>query len=62
MPKSFADFHNLKYNEPEKWKFVKLDYQRRNDLLQHPELKLPNAENAILPEPKFTKYLLMKTA
>lgn len=57
MPKSFADFHNLKYNEPEKWKFVKLDYQRRNDLLQHPELKLPNAENAILPEPKFTKYL-----
>lgn len=57
MPKSFADFQNLKYNEPEKWKFVKLDYQRRNDLLQHPELKLPNAENAILPEPKFTKYL-----
>ena len=26
-------------------------------MLQHPELKLPNAENAILPEPKFTKYL-----
>ena len=36
---------------------MKLDYQRRNELLQHPELKLPNAENAILPEPKFTKYL-----
>lgn len=57
MPKSFADFQNLKYNEPEKWKFMKLDYQRRNELLEHPELKLPNAENAILPEPKFTKYL-----
>ena len=34
-----------------------MDYQRRNELLEHPELKLPNAENAILPEPKFTKYL-----
>nr|DAV10357.1 MAG TPA: minor capsid protein [Caudoviricetes sp.] len=57
MPKSFADFQNLKYNEPEKWKFMKLDYQRRHELLERPELKLPNAENAILPEPKFTKYL-----
>ena len=57
MPKSFAGFQEIKYNEPEKWRFMKLDYQRRNELLQHPELKLPNAENAILPEPKFTKYL-----
>ena len=37
----------MKYNEPEKWRFMKLDYQRRNDLLQHPELKLPNAEKAM---------------
>lgn len=57
IPKSFAGFQEIKYNEPEKWRFMKLDYQRRNELLQHPELKLPNAENAILPEPKFTKYL-----
>lgn len=57
MPKSFADFQNLKYNEPEKWEFLKLDYKRRNELQEHPELKLPNAENAVLPEPKFTKYL-----
>lgn len=57
MPKHFADFQEMKYNEPEKWKFMKLDYQRRNELLEHPELKLPNAEKAILPEPKFTKYL-----
>lgn len=57
IPKSFAGFQETKYNEPEKWRFMKLDYQRRNELLQHPELKLPNAENAILPEPKFTKYL-----
>lgn len=57
MPKNFADFQKMKYNEPERWSFMKLDYQRRNELLQNPELKLPNAENAILPEPKFTKYL-----
>ena len=56
-PKRFADFQEMKYNNLEKWRFMKLDYQRRNELLQHPELKLPNAENAILPEPKFTKYL-----
>ena len=57
MPKYFADFQEMKYNEADKWKFMKLDYQRKNELLEHPELKLPNAENAILPEPKFTKYL-----
>ncbi len=57
MPEYFADFQEMKYNEPENWKFMKLDYQRRNELLEHPELKLPNAEKAILPEPKFTKYL-----
>ena len=56
-PKRFADFQEMKYNDSEKWRFTKLDYQRRNELLQHPELKLPNAENVILPEPKFTKYL-----
>lgn len=57
VPKSFADFQDMKYNKPEMWRFMKMDYQRRNELLEHPELKLPNAENAILPEPKFTKYL-----
>ena len=57
VPKSFADFQDMKYNEPEMWRFMKLDYQRRSELLEHPELKLPNAEKAILPEPKFTKYL-----
>lgn len=56
-PKRLADFQEMKYNNLEKWKFMKLDYQRRNEILQHPELKLPNAENAILPEAKFTRYL-----
>lgn len=54
---SLADFRQMKYNDPEKWKFVEMDYQRQKELLEHPELKLPNAETAILPEPKFTKYL-----
>lgn len=61
-PKTLDDFQNMKYGKPEKWEFVKLDYQRRNELLQHPERKLPNAENAILPEPKFTKYLFDKNS
>ena len=56
-PKRFADFQEMKYNNPEKWRFTKLDYQRRNELLQHPELKLPNAENAMAADAKFEKYL-----
>ena len=47
----------MKYNDSEKWRFTKLDYQRRNELLQHPELKLPNAENAMAADAKFEKYL-----
>lgn len=57
VPKRFADFQEMKYNDPEKWRFTKLDYQRRNELLQHPELKLPNAENAMAADAKFEKYL-----
>ena len=56
-PKRFADFQEMKYNDTEKWRLTKLDYQRRNELLQHPELKLPNAENAMAADAKFEKYL-----
>lgn len=56
-PKSLVSFQRMKYNEPEKWEFAKLDYARRNKLKNHPEIALPNAENAVAPEPKFTKYL-----
>lgn len=56
-PKRFADFQEMKYNDSEKWRLTKLDYQRRNELLQHPELKLPNAENAMAADAKFEKYL-----
>ena len=58
IPETLDEFQNLKYNETEKWSYTKLDYKRRAELLQNPEKKLPNAENAILPEGKFTKYLL----
>lgn len=54
---SLAEFGQMKYNGSEKWKFVQLDYQRRTELVKHPELKLPNADKVELPETKFTKYL-----
>ncbi len=56
-PNNIADFQNLKYNKPDKWEFVQIDYQRQMRLLQHPELKLPNAEKAIAADAKFEKYL-----
>lgn len=58
VPDSLDSFQNMKYTESEKYGFVKLDYSRRNKLMEYPEMKLPNAENVILPEGKFTKYLL----
>ena len=54
---SLEKFRQMKYNEPEKFSFIKLDFERRTELLKNPDKKLPNAENAILPEGKFTKYL-----
>lgn len=57
LPKTLDDFQDMKYNKTEKWKYTKLDYQRRHKLMEHPELKLPNAGDVILPKEKFTKYL-----
>lgn len=57
VSKDFAKFQKMKYNNPEVFDFVELDYRRRIKLLRHSELKLPNAENVILPEAKFTNYL-----
>jgi len=54
---SLANFGQIKYNNTEKWKFVHLDYRRRNELLDHSELKLPDAANVIVPDKKFTHYL-----
>ena len=56
-PKTFAEFQDLKYNDPEKWLFLKTDYSRRAYLKQHPDTALPGADKAVLPDGKFTKYL-----
>lgn len=54
---SLANFGMMKYNDKEAWEFVRLDFQRHKELLDHPELKLPNAKGAICPDGKFTQYL-----
>lgn len=55
-PRSFADFQELKYND-EKWDFVKLDYQRRKELIDSPSFKLPNSDKVLIANEKFTGYL-----
>ena len=56
-PKDLAELQNWKYNEPERFRFSRLDYQRRMRLLQNPDLKLPGAEKATATDAKFEKYL-----
>lgn len=55
--RSLADFQELKYNNPEAYEFMKLDYRRQGDLKRHPEKALPTMEKLDLPEKKFTEYL-----
>ena len=57
IPRSFDKFQDLKYNDVERWRFIKLDYKRQNELKEHPELALPNAKKATADEKKFTEYL-----
>lgn len=57
MPDRLDKFQDVKYNEPERWKYTNLDYKRQSELLEHPERKLPNAENVEVPEKKMTHYL-----
>ena len=45
-----------KYEE-KKWDFIKLDYKRRMDLINHPEKALPNADSVTVDKRKFTEYL-----
>ena len=56
-PERLDDFQRVKYTDAEKWKYMKLDYRRRDDLVKHPEKKLPGANKAALPDRKFTHYL-----
>lgn len=57
VPSKIADFQDLKYNEPEKWAFMQLDYRRQAQLRADPTLALPNAEEATAASEKFTGYL-----
>lgn len=57
IPKSFDKFQDLKYNDIEKWGFIKLDYGRQNNLKNNPSLALPNATKATADDRKFTEYL-----
>ena len=57
MPKTLDLFQKMKYNDSEKWRYVKLDYQRQNALVNNPELALPNALSATADNRKFTEYL-----
>lgn len=57
IPRSFDKFQDLKYNDVERWRFIKLDYKRQNELKQNPELALPNADKATADKRKFTEYL-----
>lgn len=56
-PKKLSDFQDIKQNKPEYYRFLKLDYTRRNDLRNNSEKALPGADKASAAEAKFTKYL-----
>ena len=56
-PKDFTAFRELKYNNKEAYKFYKIDYYRRNKLINHPEIALPNAGIASADDRKFTEYI-----
>lgn len=56
IPKGVDIFEKMPYNS-EQMRYVNLDYARRRRLIDHPELKLPNAESATIADEKFTGYL-----
>ena len=50
-------FNNLKRENDIYWQNLNIDLNRRLHLKEHPEEKLPNLNNMLIPTPKFTKYL-----
>lgn len=56
-PRNLDSFQEIKYNDGRDWQLTKIDYQRRKRLLNNPDLKLPNAEDATIDNRKFTRYL-----
>jgi SPP1 gp7 family putative phage head morphogenesis protein len=56
-PKDITAFQQLKYTDSEKWRYLKVDFTRRNSLLKDSSLKLPNVYTAEISDKKFTDYL-----
>lgn len=56
-PKSVDVFQNLKYTNSERWEFLRIDYKRRRNLIDNPDLILPNYDKLSIADEKFTKYL-----
>ena len=57
MPETFDKFREMKYNNSENYRFMRIDYLRQNKLRTNPELALPNANSASADDRKFTEYL-----
>lgn len=56
-PKTYAAFKRIKNADGDLWRFMQLDYRRKNALLVNTSLSLPNAESARIDVEKFTGYL-----
>ncbi|MCH5186823.1 MAG: minor capsid protein [Oscillospiraceae bacterium] len=56
-PGTLKAFQELKYGDEAYYSYMKLDYQRQNKLINHPEFALPNADKATADDRKFTEYL-----
>ncbi len=50
-------YNKLKRSGGSYWNNLNVDIKRRLELKKHPEKMLPNLENMVFPETKFTKYL-----
>lgn len=57
VPQNIEEFQEMKYNGGRDYDLIKLDYRRRNKLINNPELLLPNVDSAIIDDRKFTNYL-----
>ncbi len=56
-PKTLEKLQDIKYNNPKEFALYEADYKRRAKLLKTPKLELPNINNAVMADAKFTRYL-----
>ncbi len=57
VPKTLAEYYQVKYNNKELYKIWSLDYRRRVRLQRDAALRLPNSDVAYADEQKFIGYL-----